>query len=73
MREVLMYKASLCKDQVEMGRLSGLTNQENIRKIKSKIGQLGCELERLESENERLKAVISTVNSLTSMTEQQVL
>ncbi len=49
MRKVLVYKADLCKDaeKVEMGRLGGLTNQENIRKIKSKIGELGSELKRL--------------------------
>ncbi len=56
-----------------MGQLSGLATQQKYREIISKIGELGSELVRLESENERSKAVISTVNSFTSTIEQQVL
>ena len=62
-----------------MGRRGGPKSQENIREITLMIGKLGTELdleskrcEKLESENERLKAVITAVSSLTSTIKQQV-
>ncbi len=57
------------EDKVKMGRKGGLKTEENVCETESQLVVSGMRIGKLECEKWRLKAVISTVNNLTSTIE----